>query len=100
LILRSTWIKTVHAVGPLPGNDRALDRLQQADAKRESQWEPKQKMKPVWWRKRDLDGKGCRHHNVPGDENDEVRWRVVGAVMVQGLAANRASIYGLEEGAE
>jgi hypothetical protein len=72
----------MHVVRPLPGNDRTLDRLQQADAKRESQWEPNEKVKPVWRSKRDLDGKGGGHHNVPSDENDEIRWRVVGAVMV------------------
>jgi len=74
--------------------------LQQADAERESQWEPKKKMQPVWRRKRDLNGKGGGHDNVSGNENDEVRWRVIGAVVVKGLAADGASVCGLEEGPE
>jgi hypothetical protein len=88
----------MHVVRPLPGNDRAFDRLQQADAERESQWQPNENMQPIWRRKCDLHGERGGHDNVSGDENNEVCGRVVGAVMVKNFAAHGALVHRFEEG--
>ena len=90
-------VETMHAICPLPADDRALDRLQQPERQNQRQRQPEQEMHPIGRREGNLDREHERHHDVTDNENDEIGRSVVGALMMERLSAGRAMIGHLQE---
>jgi len=90
----------VHAHQPLQGDDRTLDRLQQAQGQTEHHGPPDEGMRPVARRIGHLDVKRQRHDDVSDQHDRQVGREIVGAMMVERLAAMRAVLDHLGKGAE
>ena len=80
-------------IAPLIGCNSPKDRI-------ERQRQPERDMHPIGRGEGDFDRERQRHHDVADDEDDEIGRRVVGAVMMQILAAGRALIGDFQERAE
>ena len=92
--------ESMHAQMPLHGDDGALDWLQKTDGQAKRQRQPKRQMDPIRRRKLSLDVERHWNHHVAHNENDEIRGKVVGPMMMKFLATYRAAIVNLQERAE
>jgi hypothetical protein len=90
--------EAVHVIRPLPGDDRALDGLQQSDRKAERQRQPQGQMHPIGRRIFDLNQQRQRHHDVTDDQDHEIGRGIVGALMKIRLVTHGAFIDDLEKG--
>ena len=90
----------MHKEGPLQGHEGPLDRRQQHEGQDHREREPQRGVKPHGRAVGHLDGQNEAHHDMAHDDNREVGRRVVGAVMVQGLAAMGTIVRDLEVAAK
>lgn len=86
----------MHTDAPLQGDDGTLDRLQHKNRKGQRKRKGCHGMNPEWRRKIFFQRKGKAHHYVAQNHNHDIRRKIVGAVMVEFLAADIAAIDDLQ----
>jgi len=90
----------MHTGLPLEADDSALRGLQQRQGADQRYRQPNQQLKPSGRCISHLDGEKGRYHNVPNDNDDKIRGKVVGALRLVILSANFAAIDDLQKTAE
>jgi len=85
---------------PLKRHNHAFDRLQQAERQDQHQRQPDRRVHPVGRRPGQLDVESQRHDHMPDQHDDEISGKVVGAMMMKGLAAGVACVGDLHETAK
>lgn len=92
--------ETVQSQAPLQGNDRALDWLQETERQDERGRQPQHQVHPVGRRIVGLHRQHGWDQHVSDDQDHDVGREIVGAMMMQLLAARIAAILHLEKGSE
>src|SRR5262245_3170328 len=92
--------ETMHVKRPLQPNDRPLDRAEQRERQSDRERHPDRQMLPHGEVACGFHAHEGAHHDVAHDHHDQIGRQIVGAMMMHFLAANLASIDGLEKGGE
>jgi len=94
-------VEAVHAQGPLIGDESAFEDRQEPKRENERKGGPDHRMQPD--RRIGPEFLGEKHqgsNNMTDNDDRHIRWRIVGALMEEFLAATGADIIDLEIGAE
>ena len=89
-------LEAVHVERPLQADQRALDARQQPQRAEQRQRQPDDHVHPERRHQRLLHRQQAADHDVPDDHDGEVGRRIVGALMMQLLAAHRARVVHLQ----
>ena len=93
-------IEAMHVKGPLQADERALDAGQQPKGRHQRQRQPDGEVQPGRRGRPLLEGEDAPDDEMADDQDGKVGRRVVGAVVVEGLAARGTGVPGLEVAAE
>ena len=92
LLVIAVWVETVHEKCPLQRYDRPLHCRQQQKREDQGERQPQHRMKPQRRVVSHLNQEHQADHDMSYDGNREIRGRVIGTMMMQGLPAMRAVI--------
>ena len=84
-------IESVHPEGPLQADNGSFDRLEQCQRHAQGEGEPYRKMHEIGRCEILFDRQHQRHDDVADDDDHEIGGQIIGAVMMQILAADRAA---------